>query len=100
MAKGKKTGGRKKGSLNKTTASVKEALSLAFANLGDVEALVNWARRNRTEFYKLWGRMLPQEVSGLNGGPILLRVEEEVIHADDSRNVNGEEANSHTPAAT
>lgn len=67
----KKAGpGRPKGSPNKTTASVKEALKAVYAEHGGDKALLAWAKDNETEFYKLWGRMLPQEVSGPDGGPI------------------------------
>lgn len=70
MAKGQKTGGRKAGTPNKTTASVKEALQAVYADRGGNKALLAWANDNPTEFYKLWGRMLPQEVSGPDGGAI------------------------------
>jgi hypothetical protein len=39
MAKGKKTGGRKKGSTNKVTVAVKDALTQAFSLMGGVKAL-------------------------------------------------------------
>jgi hypothetical protein len=64
MAIGRKTGGRKKGTPNKTTSSAKEALTLAFGGLGGVPALEAWAKNNLTEFYKLWGRLVPTEISG------------------------------------
>lgn len=70
MAKGRKTGGRTAGTPNKTTASVKEALQAVYADRGGNRALLAWANDNPTEFYKLWGRMLPQEVSGPDGGAI------------------------------
>ncbi len=77
----KKHGGRKKGTPNKTTASVKEALRMAFDEMGGVAALKRWAKENLTEFYKLWGRMLPQEVemSGKNGGPVDLVITEVIV---------------------
>lgn len=62
--------GRPKGARNKTTASVKAALTQAFDQLGGVKSLKAWADENPTEFYKLWGRMLPQEIGGKDGGPI------------------------------
>jgi hypothetical protein len=71
---GKPGPGRKKGVPNKTTASVKEALSLAFQGLGGVPRLQVWATENPTEFYKLWSKMLPQEVVGEGGGPLTVRV--------------------------
>jgi hypothetical protein len=74
MAKGQKTGGRKAGTPNKTTAQVKEALTSVYTKKGGDSALLNWARANETEFYKLWGRMLPQEVTGEGGGPMSLQV--------------------------
>lgn len=62
--------GRKKGVLNKSTAAVKEALRLAFQGIGGVPELQAWAKDNQTEFYKLWAKMLPLEISGPDGGPI------------------------------
>jgi hypothetical protein len=60
---GERRGGRVKGTPNKTTATVKEALIQAFEQRGGVPSLILWAEDNPTEFYKLWGRMLPQEVN-------------------------------------
>lgn len=62
MAKGTKTGGRKKGTPNKATVAVKEALVSAFNDLGGVDALTRWGIDNQTEFYKLWSKILPQEI--------------------------------------
>lgn len=62
--------GRPKGSVNKTTASVKAALSEAFEKRGGVQALVQWAHEQPGDFYRLWAKMLPQEVSGPDGEPI------------------------------
>jgi hypothetical protein len=76
MAKGKKTGGRKKNTPNKTTSAVKEALSLAFDKVGGVASLAAWARDNQTEFYKLWVKMLPQELqhSDPDGQPLTFTI--------------------------
>ena len=63
MALGRKTGGRVKGTPNKVTTAVKEALELAFDGIGGVAQLRDWAQDNPTEFYKLWAKMLPQEVN-------------------------------------
>ena len=62
MAKGTKTGGRKKGTPNKVTASIKEAFKEAFDRRGGVEALLTWAEGEPTEFYKLSARLIPTEV--------------------------------------
>lgn len=76
MAKGRKTGGRQKGSPNKTTATVKAALTEAFERNGGVASLLKWAQENETEFYKLWSKMIPAEVemSGKGGGPLSVTV--------------------------
>ncbi len=72
--RGEKRGGRTKGVPNKSTSSVKEALTQAFEGLGGYEALKRWGQQEPTEFYKLWSKMLPQEVkseiSGKDGAPI------------------------------
>ena len=62
--------GRPKGVPNKSTAKVKEALALAFEGIGGVKTLKSWAMDNPTEFFKLWAKMLPQEISGPDGEPI------------------------------
>ena len=61
-APGVKQGGRPKGGLNKTTKSVKEAITEAFEKRGGVTKLIAWADDNETEFYKLWGRLIPTDV--------------------------------------
>lgn len=71
---GNKTGGRKKGSLNKLTKKVKRAFSVAFDGLQDdpEKKLLEWGKQNPTEFYKLVARFVPTalEHSGRDGGPI------------------------------
>ena len=62
MARGFKTGGRKKGGLNKRTIEIKAAIGEAFEHLGGVNSLVEWAKRNQTEFYRLWIKLLPTEI--------------------------------------
>lgn len=54
--------GRPKGVPNKTTRSAREAMELAFQGLGGVPKLTEWAKDNPTEFYRLWGRLIPAEV--------------------------------------
>lgn len=73
MALGKKTGGRVKGTPNKATKAVKDALVEAFDELGGVPALVAWAKSDPTEFYKLWTKMLPNEVKA--SGSVALTLE-------------------------
>ncbi len=65
-----KTGGRKKGTPNKMTVGVKAALGDVFTWIGGVPAMAAWAKANPTEFYRLWVKTLPREVSGPGGKPI------------------------------
>jgi hypothetical protein len=70
--------GRKPGTPNKMTATAKEALTLAFQGIGGVPALTEWAKDNQTEFYKIWSRLLPQEVNaaltGKDGRDIIVKI--------------------------
>ena len=55
--------GRKKGQPNKTTTKAREAFALAFDSIGGGTALGKWARENPTEFYKLYARLIPVDVT-------------------------------------
>ena len=68
--KGKRFGGRQKGTPNKTTAKVKEAMELAFEGIGGVPALIEWAEDNQTEFYKLFVKLLPVQVEASVDGKL------------------------------
>ncbi len=81
--KGKKTGGRRPGSPNRITLSVKQALIEAFEKRGGVKSLLEWADTEPTEFYKLWAKMLPTEISGTDGKPIPLCIVEKIVDARD-----------------
>jgi hypothetical protein len=83
MAFGRKTGGRKPGSKNKTASviAMREAVWEAFVQLGDVKGLVKWAKENPTEFYKLAGRLMPTvDASTTHDGDINI-----LITGDDAR---------------
>lgn len=58
-----KLGGRRRGTPNKLTASVKEALEIAFNGLGGPQGLLEWARDNTGDFYRLWIKMLPKDLN-------------------------------------
>lgn len=68
MAKGIKTGGGSRlGKPNKLTMAAKEAFQHAFDGIGGQVALAEWGRENRTEFYKLFARLIPvQQDTNLN----------------------------------
>lgn len=77
MATGKKTGGRKKGTPNKTTALLKDAILTAATNAGGPEGLVGYLQAqsiaNPGPFMALLGKVLPMQVTGEDGGPIAVQ---------------------------
>lgn len=70
-----KSGGRKKGTPNKLNATAKENIQCVFTRLGGTAAMAEWAKENKTEFYKLYGRLLPHELTGENGSPITVVID-------------------------
>lgn len=76
-----KTGGRKKGSKNKFTRVAKDHFVDAFENSGGASALSVWAKENRTDFYKLYARLIPQEkeIGGPKGDPIPVKMDIEFV---------------------
>lgn len=56
--------GRPPGTLNKSTKAIKDAFHEAFFKRGGVAALLKWAEKNETEFYKLAARLIPVQVKG------------------------------------
>lgn len=70
MAKNRKTGGRKKGSVNKFTKDVKALILGALADVGGRKYLAAQASENPTAFLGLVGRVLPLQHTGADGGPI------------------------------
>lgn len=61
--KGNKLGGRTEGAIGKLTANAKEAFQLAFDSIGGYEALALWALQNQTDFYKIYGRLIPVDTN-------------------------------------
>ena len=59
---------RPKGSQNKITRAFKEAVLVAFNDLGGTDALTTWGRKNPTEFYRIAARLIPHEVIGPGAG--------------------------------
>ena len=82
---GKREGaGRKKGRPNKQTRAVKQCLLNAFEEMGGWENLARWGADNETEFYRLWSKMIPHEVTGEDGGDISVTIKKVVHSARDS----------------
>jgi hypothetical protein len=81
--------GRKKGALNKTTRAAKDAIAAAAEALGGAERLTEWAQEDPANERVFWGtiypKLLPLQVTGEGGGPIVTRVELVALD-DDSAN--------------
>ena len=84
MATGKKTGGRQKGTPNKLTANVKQAIEKAFDKVGGPEYLARQAEENPVAFMTLLGKVLPTQVTGDPDNPVVTRIETVVVDAGGS----------------
>jgi hypothetical protein len=93
MAAGRKTGGRTKGTPNKTTLVAKEAISLAAEQLGGTDRLVAWAQEDPANERVFWGtiypKLLPLQVAGDPNAPLIHKIEYEIV---DPSSQDSEEA--------
>lgn len=64
-----KTGGRQKGSVNKTTSLIKDTLSQVFFDLqkDPKTCLKQFAKDYPVEFHRLVGRLIPTEITPVDG---------------------------------
>lgn len=77
-----KTGGRQKGAKNKISGMAKENIAAVFVRLGGTAAMARWAKANETEFYRLYARLVPHEVTGPGGGPLAAKVSVEFVRSN------------------
>jgi uncharacterized MAPEG superfamily protein len=61
------------GAKNKLPQAAKENIQAVFIRLGGTAAMAKWAEDNKTEFYKIYSRLLPHEVTGPDGKEFVLR---------------------------
>jgi hypothetical protein len=68
--------GRPKGVPNKQTIAVKDAIAAAAEGLGGTNRLISWAKEDPANERVFWGtiypKLLPLQVVGEGGGPILV----------------------------
>ena len=87
MAKGMKTGGRQKGTPNKTTALLKDAILKAAEDAGGEGGMVGYltlqAHENPSAFMSLIGKVLPLQVNASHEGSISIVVDTGVPRAPD-----------------
>lgn len=82
IGKGKPGPGRPKGSVNKTTALLKDAIlqaaQLAGEDAGGKDGLVDYLRKQATSnpapFMALLGKVLPMQITGEGDGPVKLEI--------------------------
>lgn len=63
MARGRKTGGRQKGSQNRVNADLKSMIEGALGTLGGEGWLVSSAQENPAAFMSLLGKILPRDLN-------------------------------------
>jgi len=78
MATRIKTGGRKKGTPNKISGQLKDAILRAAKQAGGEGGMVAYlkaqALANPAPFLALLGKVLPMQVSGEDGGPLVVNI--------------------------
>ncbi len=68
--------GRPKGAQNKITKDLKSMILGALSDAGGQDYLAEQAADNPVAFMALLGRVLPLQVSGEGGGPLVIRWEQ------------------------
>jgi hypothetical protein len=53
---------RPPGAKNKVSATAKENLIAVFTRLGGTAAMAKWAQENQTDFYRLYAKLVPQQI--------------------------------------
>jgi hypothetical protein len=53
---------RPKGKPNNVTATAKENIIAVFNRLSGTAGMAEWARNNLSDFYKLYARLIPQQI--------------------------------------
>lgn len=78
-----KTGGRQKGTPNKTTALLKDAILKAAELAGGTDGMVGYLRKqakdNPGPFLALLGKVLPMQVTGEDGEAIKLEIVQRTV---------------------
>lgn len=70
MANGKKTGGRVAGTPNKLSGTAKDNIAAVFNRLGGTAAMAKWAEENPNQFYQIYAKLIPVQVSGDADNPV------------------------------
>jgi len=76
---GERRGGRQKGTPNKITKDIKEAILAAFGEVGGSDYLVEQARANPQAFMGLLAKVLPTQISGDAKNPLVTEIRRVVV---------------------
>lgn len=79
--------GRAKGTVNKTTATIKEMILKALDEAGGVAYLVEQAKQNPAAFMSLLARVLPLQLTGEDGGPLVTEIRLVAVAADGTKTI-------------
>ena len=71
-----KRGGRKAGTPNKATALAKDNILAVFNRIGGTAAMAEWATENKTEFYKLYSKLIPVDMNHSGNAPIQVIIQD------------------------
>jgi ADP-heptose:LPS heptosyltransferase len=87
-----KTGGKKKGSTNKLSLSVKEAVWDAFLELqNDPKSnIVNWGKKNLKDFYIISAKLIPVQMTGENGKDLFPALVSRINTPEEKKLLEGE----------
>lgn len=100
MARGAKTGGRTKGTPNKTTALLRDAILQAATDAGEgdlVAYLKLQALANPGPFLSLLGKVLPMQIAGEIGLRPVTRMTDDELEAIAAGRGNGTAAQTESP---
>jgi len=65
-----KIGGRKAGTPNKLSGIAKENVIAVFNRLDGTAGMAEWASENKTEFYRIYARLLPTDSTVEHSGAV------------------------------
>lgn len=54
--------GRQKGAVNRVGSTAKDNMIAVFTRLEGTAGMAKWAKKNLTEFYKLYARLIPAQI--------------------------------------
>lgn len=73
---GERVTGRQKGTVNKLTVSIRDAIEHAFTELGGMSYLVHVGRTDPRTFCALLSKLLPTKLANADGSPLLAALTE------------------------